>query len=150
MSWGDSNNVSTTNLEDGTDSPAAARPDIKAALDELSNVIDGRNTANGVPGLDANSKITASQLPNTLVSDTGLDLTLDPSSERVSIDKFINLPAQSTATLNSLTGITEGDIAFCSDGDTGTPCIAIATGETDSAGASTWRVVQIGAEISSS
>lgn len=148
MSWGDANNVVTTNLDAGTDSPAAARADIKTAFDELTNVINGRNTANGVAGLNANSKLTQSQLPNTIISDTGLDLTLDPSSERVNIDKILNLPAQTVAELNARTSINEGDVAFCSDGDAGTACLAIATGEDDSAGNPVWKVIAIGAEIS--
>lgn len=148
MSWGNSTNVSTTNLDNGTDSPASARADIKAAFDELSAVIDGRNTANGVPGLDGNSKITASQLPNTLTSDSSTDLTLSPSSERVSIDKVLKLTPQTVAELNARTDIQQGDIAFCSNGDSGTECIAVAVGEDDSAGNPVWKVVSIGSEIS--
>lgn len=148
MSWGNSSNVSTANLDAGTDSPASARVDIKAAFDELTAVIDGRNTANGVPGLDASSKITASQLPNTIISDTGLDLTLSPSSERVTIDKILNLVPQTVAELNAITSVAHGDIAFCTDGDAGTECLAVAVAEDDSAGAPVWKVVSIGSEIS--
>ena len=148
MSWGNASNVSTANLDAGTDSPAAARADIKTAFDELTAVINGRNTANGVAGLSGTSKITQSQIPNTIISDSGLDLTLDPSSERVSIDKIINLPAQTVAELNAKSDIVEGDVAFCSNGDAGTACIAIATGEDDSAGNPVWKVIAIGAEIS--
>ena len=57
MGWANASNVVTTNLDDATDSPASARADIKTAFDELSNVINGRNTASGVAGLDASSKI---------------------------------------------------------------------------------------------
>jgi len=46
MAWATAGNVITTNLDSGTDNPAAARPDLKAALDELKNVINGRATAN--------------------------------------------------------------------------------------------------------
>ena len=48
MGWATSVNVVTTNLDAATDSPASARADIKTAFDELKNVIDGRNTTNGV------------------------------------------------------------------------------------------------------
>ena len=33
MAWANSSNIVTTNLDAGTDSPAASRPDLKAALD---------------------------------------------------------------------------------------------------------------------
>jgi len=59
MAWATAGNVITTNLDSGTDNPAAARPDLKAALDELKNVINGRATANGVAPLNASSKLDA-------------------------------------------------------------------------------------------
>ena len=38
MTWGTAGNIITTNLDSATDSPADARPNLKAALDELTNV----------------------------------------------------------------------------------------------------------------
>ena len=67
MGWATVGNVSTTNLDADTDSPALARPDLKAALDELKNVINGRNTANGVAGIDANQQISATAIPNEII-----------------------------------------------------------------------------------
>jgi len=148
MGWGNSTNVSTANLDAGTKSPAAARPDLEAALLELIEVIDGRNTANGVPGLDSSSKLTASQLPNTLVSSSGQDLTLDPATAKVQIESILRLEPQTVAQLNARTDIQQGDIAFCSDGDGGTECLAVAIVEADSAGAPAWHVVSIGSAIS--
>lgn len=148
MAWATSGNVSTTNLQAGTDSPALARQDIKAAFDELVIVIDGRNTANGVVGLDASSKIAATYLPDELNTSTGEDLTLDPSSDKVNIEHILNLTPQTTAELQARTDITEGDVAVCSDGDTGSYCIAVATGEDDSAGNPIWKRISLGAEIS--
>ena len=81
MAWPtNDSNISTGNLDAGTDSPAAARADLKLALDELANVINGRNQASGVAGLDASSKITNTQLPDTIVSSSSTDLTLDPAT----------------------------------------------------------------------
>ena len=148
MAWGNSSNVSTTNLDAGTDSPAAARVDIKAALDELTNVIDGRDTANGVAGLNASSKIAASQIPDELNSTSGNNLTLDPATDKVLLEHILRLNPQTVAQLNARTDIEQGDIAFCSDGDAGTECIAVAVGEDDSAGNPTWKVVSIGSAIS--
>jgi len=148
MAWGNSGNVSTANVDAGTDSPAAARADIKAAFDELTAVIDGRDTANGVAGLNASSKLSAAQLPNELNTDSGVDLTLDPATDKVQIEHILRLNPQTVAQLNARTDIQQGDIAFCSDGDAGTECIAVAVGEDDSAGNPTWKVVSIGSTIS--
>jgi len=148
MAWGNSGNVSTANVDAGTDSPAAARADIKAAFDELTAVIDGRDTANGVAGLNASSKLSAAQLPNELNTDSGVDLTLDPATDKVQIEHILRLNPQTVAQLNARTDIQQGDIAFCSDGDAGAECIAVAVGEDDSAGNPTWKVVSIGSTIS--
>ena len=148
MAWGNSGNVSTANVDAGTDSPAAARADIKAAFDELTAVIDGRNTANGVAGLNASSKLSATQLPNELNTDSGVDLTLDPATDKVQIEHILRLNPQTVAQLNARTDIQQGDIAFCSDGDAGAECLAVAVGEDDSAGNPTWKVVTIGSTIS--
>lgn len=141
MGWGNSSNVVTTNLAAGTDSPAAARPDIKAALDELTNVINGRNTANGVAGLNASSKLTASQIPDEINSSSGNPLTLDPSTGKVKIEEVLNLLPQTLAQLNARTDKAEGDIAYCSNGDGGSKCLAVYDG-------SNWKVVSLGATIS--
>jgi hypothetical protein len=141
MAWADSNNVVTTNLDAGTDSPAAARPDLKAALDELILVIDGRGTANGVAPLNASTKISATYLPDELNTSALTDLTLDPSTGKVKIEEILNLQPQTVAQLNGRTDQAEGDVAYCSNGDAGSKCIAVYNG-TD------WKVVSLGATIS--
>lgn len=148
MAWANSSNVITTNLDAGTDSPAAARPDIKAALDELILVIDGRGTINGVAPLNASAKIDASYLPSEINSEGATNLTLDPATGKVALEEILNLKPQTVAQLNARTDIAQGDIAFCSDGDAGAECIAVAVGEDDSAGNPTWKVVTIGSAIS--
>jgi len=140
MAWGNASNVSTLNLDSGTDSPASARADIKSALDELSNVINGRNTANGVAGLDASSKISAAQLPDEINSTAATDLTIDPTTGKVKLEEILNLKPQTTAQLNARTDKLNGDIAFCSDGgadSAGVGCIAVYDG-------ADWRAVQLG------
>ena len=141
MAWADSNNVITTNLDAGTDSPAAARPDLKAALDELILVIDGRGTANGVAPLNASTKISATYLPDELNTTALTDLTLDPSTGKVKIEEILNLQPQTVAQLNGRTDQAEGDVAYCSNGDAGSKCIAVYNG-TD------WKVISLGATIS--
>ena len=141
MAWADSNNVVTTNLDAGTDSPAAARPDLKAALDELILVIDGRGTANGVAPLNASTKISTTYLPDEFNTTALTDLTLDPSTGKVKIEEILNLQPQTVAQLNGRTDQAEGDVAYCSNGDAGSKCIAVYNG-TD------WKVVSLGATIS--
>lgn len=147
MGWGTAGNVITTNLDAGTDSPAAARPDLKNALDELTNVINGKDTANGVAGLNASSKISATQLPDEINSSAATNLTLDPTTGKVKLEEILNLAPQTVAQLNARTDIEQGDIAYCSNGDSGTECIAVAVAEDDSAGNPTWKVVSIGSAI---
>ena len=141
MTWGIAGNVSTTNLDSGTDNPAAARPDIKAAFDELKNVINGRNTANGVVGLNASTKIDSVYLPDEINTTSATNLTLDPATGKVLLEEILNLKPQTVAQLNSRTDQAEGDVAYCSDGDAGGKCVAIYNG-TD------WKVVALGSTIS--
>jgi len=140
MAWADSNNIVTTNLDAGTDSPAAARPDLKAALDELTLVIDGRGTANGVAPLDASTKISTTYLPDEFNTTALTDLTLDPSTGKVKIEEILNLQPQTVAQLNGRTDGVEGDVAYCSDGgddSAGVGCVAVYDGND-------WRAIQLG------
>jgi hypothetical protein len=141
MGWATSSNVSTNNLDDATDSPASARADIKTAFDELKNVIDGRDTANGVAGLNASSKISAAQLPDEINSTTSTDLTLDPSTGKVNIEEILQLKPQTLTELNARSDKEEGDLAYCSNGNSGAKTLAVYDG-------SNWKVVALGATIS--
>tara|TARA_B110000285_G_scaffold191577_1_gene219481 strand:+ start:247 stop:672 length:426 start_codon:yes stop_codon:yes gene_type:complete len=141
MAWGDSTNIVTTNLDAGTDTPAAARPDLKAALDELTLVINGRAQASGVAPLDASSKILATYLPNELNSTSGTALTLDPATGKVNIEEIVNLAPQTLAQLNGRTDQAEGDVAYCSNGNGGSKTVAVYDG-------TAWKVVALGATIS--
>lgn len=118
MAWPtDSGNIDTSNLDSGTDNPAAARPNLKTALDELANVIDGRNQASGVAGLDASSKISNTQLPDTIISSATNDITLDPNTGRVVIEDVMKLTPTTRADLYARTDLEDGMIAMASDGD---------------------------------
>lgn len=150
MAWGNSSNVNTANLDAGTDSPSLARADLYDALLELQNVIDGRDTADGVAGLDSDSLLSSTQMPSEINTKSGDDLTLDPSTDKVKIEHILNLNPQTVAQLEGRTDVQQGDIAFCSNGDAGAECLAVAVGEDDSAGNPTWKIVSIGAAIASS
>lgn len=117
MTWGNASNIDTTNVDAGTDSPAAARADIKAAMDELTAVINGRGAASGVAPLNASTKIAATYLPDEINSSASTSLTLDPDTSIVIIENIIKLTPQTNAQLTAQTGKTNGMVAFMSDGD---------------------------------
>ena len=117
MAWpANSSNIDTTNLDSSADSPAAARANLKTALDELANVIDGRNQASGVAGLNASSKISAAQLPDEINSSSGNNLTLDPDTSVVTVENIVRLTPQTVAQLGAIGSPLDGMMAFCSDG----------------------------------
>jgi len=118
MAWpANANNIVTTNLDSGTDNPATARADLKAALDEITNLINGRNQASGVAGLDASSKITNTQLPDTIISSSSTDLTLTPNTGTVNINSVIQMNPQTRSALYARSDLADGMIAVASDGD---------------------------------
>ena len=131
MTWGDTNNISTTNCDSGTDSPALFRADIKAALDELINVINGRGVANGVASLDANSQVPAGQMPDEINTSTGSDLTLDPDTSVVQIESVLRLTPITASTAYGLATLQEGMCAFISNQDSteGRPAYYSSSGE---------------------
>ena len=140
MTWGIIGNITTTNLDDGTDSPASAREDLRKALVELKNVINGLNTSGGAAKLDAT---TTRVIANSGVQAT-TDLTLSPGSGyTVNVGTgVINLEPKTVAELNALTA-EDGDVAFCSNGDAGARCLAVYS-EADS----TWKRISLGTTIS--
>lgn len=140
MGWATIGNVTTTHLDSATDDPSQARVELYNGLLELQNVINGRGTANGVASLNGSSKITNTQLPDTIVSSSGQPLLLQPSSGRVTIENIMKLTPRTTAQLEALSAF-EGDVAYCSDGDGGSKCIAIYNG-TD------WLRIALGTAIS--
>lgn len=146
MTWGTIGNVVTTHLASDTDDPSLARVTIYDAIVELQAVINGRAAASGVAPLNASSKVDAAYLPDTITSSTSTDLTLAPDTGRVVIQDILALQPKSTVELEALTG-NAGDIAYCSDGDAGSACIAVSLGETDSNG-SIWYRISLGTQIS--
>ena len=139
MAWITNSNISTANLDADTDSPLSARPDIKAALDELIVAGNARGAANGVASLDGDTLVPNTQLPNTLISSGSNNLTLDPGSGKVAIQDIINLNPKTVAQLNALTSA-EGDVAYVSN-DTGLKALAVYDG-------SNWKKLTLGGTIS--
>lgn len=147
MGWGNASNVSTANVDSASDDPSLARNDIYLALQELIAVINGRNTANGVAGLDSSALIPNTRLPNELISSSGYHLTLSPNTGRVTVNDILKLNPQTVSELEALTA-QAGDIAYCSNGDAGSPCIAVSLGITDSSGLAEWYRISLGSLIS--
>ena len=136
-------NIVTTNLDAGSDNPASARPNLKTALDEIKNIINGRNEASGVAGLDASSKIANTQLPDTIVSSSSTDLTLTPNTGCVNINSVIQLNPQTRSALYDRTDKADGMIAIASDGDSTVDTPVYYAG-------SVWRYFSNNAEVPSS
>ena len=149
MAWATAANIITTNLDSNTDSPAAARVNIKAALYELIIVINGRGQSLGVAPLNSSTKIDATYLPDEINSSAVTPLTLDPATGKVLLEEILNLKPQTVSQLNARTDIAQGDVAFCSNGDAGTECIAVAVTEDSSAGGTpVWKRIAITTVIS--
>jgi len=143
MAWATVGNVTNTHLDNAADDPSQARAELNSAILELQNVINGRGTSNGVASLDGNTKIPSAQLPDEINSSSGQNLVLDPNTDRVSVENLVNLNPQTTAQLEAIASPAEGDVAYCSDGDTGSKCLAVYDG-------SNWKVSSLGSTISSS
>ena len=118
MAWpSNTNNISTDNVDSGTDSPASARADIKAAFDEIINIINGRGEASGVAPLSASSKILATYMPDEFNSSSSTDLTLDPATNVVVVEDIVKLNPRTRAQLYAQSNLADGMIAMASDGD---------------------------------
>lgn len=145
MGWATAANVTTVHLNSGSDDPSQARTEIFNAFTELQAVIGGRGTASGVAPLNASSKIDNTYLPDTITSTVSTDLTIAPATFRTVFQNIISLTPRTVSQLVVLTA-NEGDIAFCSNGAAGQPCLAVCTGTTDSNGTE-WFRVTLGAQI---
>jgi len=107
MTWGNSSNISTANLDSASDSPAAARQDLLTAMGELINVINGLDTNGGAVKLETDGKIFAKQ---GIKSVTDSDVKLLPATSMVKIENFMNLKPVAYASLPS--SPVNGDVAF--------------------------------------
>lgn len=140
MTW--PTTVSTTFTGNASASIANARTEINAAALAINDIIASRGQASGIASLDASGTVPTEQLPAVYETVT-LDLTLSPGSERVSINNIINLEPRTVTQLAAIVTPVTGDVAYCSNGAAGQPCLAVYNG-------SSWRVVSLGSAISSS
>jgi len=117
MGWGTAGNIATGNVDSGSDNPATARADIKAAMDEITAVINGRNAADGVAGFNSSSKITNTQLPDTIISSSSTALTITPNTGLVNINSVMKINPQTRAQLYARSDLADGLVGMASDGD---------------------------------
>jgi len=141
MAW-PSSSISTTNLDSTADRPADARADLYNAVVAINDIVSMRGVASGVASLDSSGHVPDAQIPDTISSDSGNDITLQPSSQRVTIFYLAGLQPRTVTQLGNISAVT-GDVAYCSNGDAGNPCLAVYTG-------SAWKRVAFGANISAS
>lgn len=132
--------LTLTYLDNDLDTVANARSQIHDMGLAVNDMIDSINDADGVAVLDSGGALPNTVLPNSLISSSGNDITLVPASEKVAIENIINLNPRTVAQLTALTGV-EGDVAYCSNGDAGSKCIAVYNG-------TNWVVVSLGSTIS--
>jgi len=135
--------ISTANLDSTDDDPSLARVDLYNAVVALNQLIASVNAANGVLSLDGSAKVPASNLPSTF-SATG-NQVISPSTGVVSIQKVLRLAQIVTADLGTALGTTSpsaGDICYLTDGDAGTPCVAVYDG-------TKWRVIRMMTQVGS-
>lgn len=71
------------------------------------------------------------------------DMSTSPTNKKITVRNFFKLPSANTADTNALSNLTAGQIAYVTDGDTGSACLAIYDG-------SNWRRIALGAAIASS
>ena len=140
MTWGTIGNITNTHLNEATDSPADARDELKKAIDELQNVVNGLGTTGGAAKIETTGVISTNV---TGVSTSTGDLSITSATARVALSDVLNLNPKTVAELNALGTKTLGDVAFCSNGAAGADCIAFYDG-------SNWKRCDTLATISAS
>ena len=131
--------ITTTNLDAGTDDPSLARVDLLDAVQKVNTIISEGGAANGVALLNSSGKLSSTQIPTTITA-TGVQV-LNPTGGVVQIQDVLRLTSKTTVELNALKTAgtaASGDVAFCSDGEgsTGGPTLAVYDG-------TNWRQVAL-------
>ena len=118
-----------------------ARAELDASIVAVNDIIDSRGTASGIASLNSSGKVTSTELPTTYATTGGTDITLQPASSKVAIQDILNLNPQTVAQLTAIATPVAGDVAYCSNGDAGSACVAVYSG-------ANWKVVGLGSNIS--
>lgn len=133
--------LTTTHLDSDTDSVTSARSQIYASLVAVNDIIASRGAASGIASLDATGRIPAAELPAELTTTGATDLVLTPGSTRVAVNNILNLEPRTVSQLTAIATPVTGDVAYCSNGNAGSACLAVYSG-------SAWKQVALGATIS--
>ena len=141
------NDITTDHLDSGSDSIAAARVELFTALTRLSELINSRDTSNGLAPLDANSQVPAANLPTTLTSGGTNDIILQPNTGNIVIQNTASFTARTVAQL-ATDDSPAGTVAYVSNGAGGSPCLAVATGTEETTGDFIWLRITLGSAIS--
>ena len=123
MSFPTGSQVSTAHLDSSSDDPSQARADLLLAVQNLNTIVSGAGSASGVALLDASGAIPGSQIPATIEPATNINL--QPETGIVKIDSILRLQPVTVDELLATANITNGDIAYVSDGDSGAACLAV-------------------------
>jgi len=144
------NDITTTHLDSPTDSIGLARAELYNALVRLGELIDSRDTADGLCPLDSNQQVPQLNMPTTFTSGGTNNIIMQPATGLVVIQDCLALNDLTVAELEAL-DYPAGTIAYCSDGDAGSACIAVSQGIYDSGNAKyLWDRISLGAVISAS
>ena len=107
MAWATAGNIVTTNLDEGTDHPALARPNLKSALDEIVVIANNLGVTEGAAKIEANGFVS------TAVTGVGTqtgNLTITSATDMIKVENFINLNPVAYASLPASPAA--GDVAF--------------------------------------
>lgn len=143
MTFPSATQLNTQNLDSADDDPSLARADILATVQAVNAIIASENTAFGVAVLDSTGQIPGTRLPATITA-TGTQ-TLQPTSGVISLRNVARLYPLVSADIGTYLGTTApsaGDVIFVTDGDAGSPCLAVYDG-------SVYRVVRLMTQIGS-
>jgi hypothetical protein len=131
--------IPTSNFDSASDNPANARADLLQTVQAVNDIIASENTASGVLVLTGSGKIPSSTIPTQITLSTGVQV-INPASGVVNIRDILRLQPNTVSELTALTS-TAGDVAYCSNGAGGNPCVAFYNG-------TNWVRISVGATIS--
>tara|TARA_X000001388_G_C2216459_1_gene117438 strand:+ start:779 stop:1225 length:447 start_codon:yes stop_codon:yes gene_type:complete len=143
------NDITTTQLDAASGSIAGSRVELRTGLLRLSELIDSRDTTNGLAPLDSNGQVPAANMPTTLTSGGSNAIIFQPATGYVLVQNNLALTARTVAQLEADSS-PAGTIAYCSNGDGGSACLAVAQGAQDTAGDYQWQRIALGNVISTS
>jgi hypothetical protein len=139
MAFPTGTSIPTSNLDAGTDSPASARADLLSAVTALNDIIASANGNSGVLVLSGSGKLPSSTIPTQITLASGVQV-INPVDGVVNIRDILRLQPNTVSELTALTS-TAGDVAYCSNGAGGSPCVAFYNG-------TNWVRISVGATIS--